>query len=86
MFHLIDGSNWYPKVELEEIGPTAMYSLKAEPLPRPPLSAFTKTSLKTISQNYDLFNITCLIHVDIFEALLIDHPNPLFCQSVFTGL
>ena len=63
-----------------------MYSLTAEPLPRPPLSTFTKTSLKTISQNPNLFKITCLIHVDIFEALLIDHPNPHFCQSVFTGL
>ena len=70
----------------EEIGPTAMYSLTAEPLPRPPLSAFTKTLLKTISENPDLFKITCLIHVNVFESLLIDHPNPLFCQSVFTGL
>ena len=63
-----------------------MYSLTAEPLPRPPLSAFTETSLKTISENPDLFKITCLIHVNVFESLLIDHPNPLFCQSVFTGL
>ena len=63
-----------------------MSSLTAKPLPRPPLSAFTETSLKTISQNPNLFKITCLIHVDIFEAILIDHPNPLFCQSVFTGL
>ena len=72
--------------DLEEIGPTTMYSLTAEPLPRPPLSAFTETLLKTISENPDLFKITCLIHVDVFESLLIDHPNPLFCQSVFTGL
>ena len=63
-----------------------MYSLTAKPLPRPPLSAFTETSLKTISENPDLFKITCLIHVNVFESLLIDHPNPLFCQSVFTGL
>ena len=63
-----------------------MYSLTAEPLPRPPPSAFTKTSLKTISENPDLFKITCLIHVNIFERLLLHHPNPLFCQSVLTGL
>ena len=63
-----------------------MYSLTAEPLPIPPPSAFTETSLKTISKNPDLFKITCLIHVNIFERHLLDHPNPLFCQSVITGL
>jgi hypothetical protein len=70
----------------EEVGPPAMYSLTADPLPRPPLSAFNKVALKTISENPDLFKITCLIHVDVLETLLIDHPKPLFCQSVLTGL
>jgi len=70
----------------ETIGPTALYSLTADPLPRPPLSAFNKVALKTISENPDLFKITCLIHVDVLENLLVDHPKPLFCQSVLTGL
>jgi len=70
----------------EEIGPTALYSLTADPLPRPPLSAFTNVAMKTISENPDLFKITCLINVDVFESLLVDHPKPLFCRSVFTGL
>ena len=72
--------------DIEQIGPTAMYSLTAEPLPRPPPSAFTETSLKTISKNPDLFKITCLIHVNVFEGLLLHHTNPLFCQSVLTSL
>jgi len=75
---------WDPDEEV--IGPTAMYSLTAEPLPRPPPSAFTEIALKTISENSHLFKITCLIHVDVLENLLVDHPNPLFCQSVLTGL
>ena len=70
----------------EEIGPTVLYSLTADPLPRPPLSAFTKVAMKTISENPDLFKITCLIDVDIFESLLVDHPKPLFCRSVFACL
>jgi len=63
-----------------------LYSLTADPLPRPPLSAFNKVALKTILENPDLFKITCLIHVDVLENLLVDHPKPLFCQSVLTGL
>jgi len=70
----------------EEIGPMVMYSFTAEPLPRPPPSAFGEISLKTISKNPDLFKITCLIHVDVLESLLVNHPNQLFCQSVLTGL
>jgi hypothetical protein len=63
-----------------------MYFLTAEPLSRLPPSAFTETALKTISDNPDLFKITCLIHVDVLDGLLADHPKPLFCQSVLTGL
>jgi hypothetical protein len=71
----------------EEIGPTALYSLKADPLPRPPLSAFqNEAAMKTLFANLELFKITCLINVDVLEGLLVDHPNPLFCRSVFDGL
>jgi hypothetical protein len=70
----------------EEIGPTVLYSLMADPLPRPPPSAFNDVAMKTISENPNLFKITCLIDVDVLESLLVDHPNPFFCQSVFTGL
>ena len=66
--------------------PTSTYSLTTEPLPRPPPSAFTDVALKTISENSHLFKITCLIYVDALEQLLTKHPNPLFCQSVLTGL
>ena len=70
----------------DQMGLTSTYSLTAEPLPRPPPSTFTDIALKTISENPHLFKITCLIHVDALERLLTDHPNPLFCQSVLTGL
>ena len=70
----------------DQMGPTSMYSLTAEPLPGPPPSAFTDITLKTISENSHLFKITCLIHVDMLEQLLTKHHNPLFCQSVLTGL
>ena len=63
-----------------------MYSLTAEPLPRPPPSAFTDIAMKTISENSHLFQITCLIHIDALKQLLTDHPNLLFCQLVLTGL
>jgi hypothetical protein len=53
----------------DEIGPTALYS---DPLPRPPPSAFeNKIAMKTISENPDIFKITCLIDVDAFERLLV---------------
>ena len=70
----------------DQMGPTSTLSLTAEPLPRPPPSAFTDMALKTISENPHLFKITCLIHISVLEQLLTDHPNPLFCQSVLTRL
>lgn len=63
--------------DVDKIGLITMYPLTAKPLPRPP-STFTETSMKIISDNPDLFKITCLIHVDILEKLLVNHPNPLF--------
>ena len=71
----------------EEIGPTVLYSLTADPLPRLPLSIFqNKAAMKTLLGNPKLFKITCLINVDVFEELLLNHPNLLFCRSVFNGL
>jgi hypothetical protein len=83
---------WYAQellwgLDEEEIGPTALYSLTVDPLPRLPLSAFqTKATMKTLLVNPKLFKITCLIDVDVFEELLLNHPNPLFCRSIFNGL
>jgi hypothetical protein len=42
--------------------------------------------MKTISENPNIFKITCLIDIGTFERLLVDHPNPLFYTSVFAGL
>ena len=64
--------------DVEEMGPTKMYSLTAEPPLRLPPSTFTETSLKTISDNPDLFKITCLIYIDVLDSLLVNHPKPLF--------
>jgi len=83
---------WYARellwgLDEEEIGPTALYSLTADPLPRPLFLAFqNKAAMKTLSENPELFKIICLIDVDVFEGLLLNHPNPIFCRSVFDGL
>ena len=66
---------------------TAEWSEHAAPLPRPPLTEFTnRSALKTISDHPDLFQVRSPVNVDVFEALLKDHPNPLFVKSVCTGL
>ncbi|KAF8816683.1 hypothetical protein BYT27DRAFT_7076719, partial [Phlegmacium glaucopus] len=57
------------------------------PLPRPPLSDISNPIVNnTITNNPDLFKIVTPIKVDIFEALLVNHPNHPFVQSVCTGL
>lgn len=72
---------------MEGHGAAAVYSLSADPLPGPPESETNnEENLKTIRDNPDLFKIVCGIDVDRFEALLVDHPNPLFVASVLRGL
>ena len=66
---------------------TAEWSEHASPLPRPPITEYTNYSAKkTISEHPELFQVRTPINVDVFEALLKDHPNPLFVKSVCTGL
>ncbi len=62
-------------------------SLSHAPLPDVPLSVRTDPIInKTLSEHPDLFSIVTPIHVDRFEALLVDHPNQPFVQSVTRGL
>ena len=66
---------------------TAEWSEHASPLPRPSITEYTNYSAKkTISEHPELFQVRTPINVDVFEALLKDHPNPLFVKSVCTGL
>ncbi|KAJ7040083.1 hypothetical protein C8F04DRAFT_948817, partial [Mycena alexandri] len=66
--------------------PTAKATEVDPPLPRPPLSEYTPTALKTIGENEHLFKIISPIDADTFESLLTDHPNQPFVQSVLAGL
>lgn len=75
------------EASVDENSATALYSLSAAPLPGPPESELlNEENQKTICDNPDLFKIVCNIDVDKFEALLADHPNPLFVVSVIRGL
>jgi hypothetical protein len=66
---------------------TAEWSEHAKPLPRPPLSEILDPiSSKTIADHPELFQVRTPINVDVFERLLVDHPNPLFVKSVCDGL
>ena len=66
---------------------TAEWSERARPLPRPPPSEISNpSSSQTIANHPDLFQVLTPIKVDVFEALLKDHPNPLFVKSVCDGL
>jgi hypothetical protein len=65
----------------------ADWSETAIPLSRPPASELTNPVVsRTISENPSLFKIVTPINVDRFEELLFDHPNPLFVESVCSGL
>ena len=44
------------------------------------------TMRETILQNPKLFKIITPIKVDVFEDLLVGHPNPSFVKSVSDGL
>jgi hypothetical protein len=66
---------------------TAVWTLTAEPLERPPQSALDDEPVaKTIRENPDLFKIVTPIRVDVFEAYLATHPNRNFVESVCVGL
>ena len=66
---------------------TAEWSETARPLPRPPAEeVLNPVAFKTITDNADLFQVHTPIKVDIFEALLKNHPNQPFVKSVCAGL
>ena len=66
---------------------TAEWSETAHPLPRPPLSEYLNPEVnKTIKDNPELFEVRTPINVDVFESLLVHHPNPAFVCSVCAGL
>jgi hypothetical protein len=67
----------------DTVGAAAMYSLTADPVPRPPLSEYeNEVAMKTIEARPDLFSITTPIKVDVLKRLLEDHPNRPFVESV----
>jgi hypothetical protein len=52
-----------------------------------PAHEFTNVhTLKTIQSNPSLFDVSTPIKVDVFEALLANHSNPNFVQSVCISL
>jgi len=76
---------WSPS--LSAFSHTALWTETAAPLPRPPDSEFSNLSaLQTIRSNSAFFLVSTPIKVDVFEALLSDHPNPSFVKSVCVGL
>ncbi|KAF9458604.1 hypothetical protein BDZ94DRAFT_1284780 [Collybia nuda] len=76
-----------PDVHIALPYPTLLFSTYADPLLRPPLSMhLNHTVQSTIKENPDVFKITTPIKVDIFQSLLINHPNQDFVQSVCDGL
>ena len=75
------------KVNDEELGPTAGYSLTAKPLPRPSPMAESDPVGQVMILNWpDLFKIICKIDVNTLERLLTHHPNQGFVDSVLVGL
>ena len=66
---------------------TAEWLEHALPLPQPPEKEISNPlTSKTIADNPGLFQVHTPIKVNVFEALLKDHPNPSFVKSVCAGL
>ena len=66
---------------------TAEWSETAAPLPRPPPFEISNSAAQhTIANHPSLFWVHTPVHVDVFEDLLKNHPNPKFVKSVCTGL
>jgi hypothetical protein len=66
---------------------SALATETAQPLPDPPITAPEFAAARqTIMDHPDLFKIVSPIKVDIFERLLITHPNQPFVHSVCKGL
>ena len=75
------------KIDNEELGLTAGYSLTAKPLLCPsPLAENDPVRQAMISDQPDLFKIICKIGINTFEKLLTHHPNRTFVDSVLVRL
>ena len=62
-------------------------SLFHAPLPDPPVSILNDPAINsTLRLRPDLFKVVTPIKIDVFESLLLDHPNPAFIASVIKGL
>lgn len=65
---------WGPLTD--SVSLASQYSLFADPLPHPPQSELQNVITNwTISDNPDLFKITCNININVLADLLVDHPN-----------
>ncbi|KAJ7675541.1 hypothetical protein B0H17DRAFT_1207580 [Mycena rosella] len=74
-----------------ERSPTSSHTARCteidSPLPRPPVYEFeNQTALDTIHNNPHLFRVSTEIHTDRLRALLHNHPNPAFVDSVIATL
>jgi hypothetical protein len=69
------------------ISPSALYTETAPPLPRPPdhllRDPLIQSSLQSLNEH---IKVETPFDVDRLESLLVDHPNPVFVQSVLCGL
>lgn len=70
------------------LSPTAAdWTESARPLMRPPAEEFKNANaMRTIEDHQELFKIVTPIKVDVFESLLVNHPNQPFVRSVCDGL
>lgn len=66
--------------------PTARSTEYAEPVPNFPEPLLDSDSARTVARRPELFKIVTPINVDRFQALLADHPNQLFVDSVCRAL
>ena len=71
----------------QTLGKVAKYSIAADPVPQPPFGEGRfEVELRTIAEHPNLFKIVTPINVDALEALLINHPNRPFVDSVMWSM
>jgi hypothetical protein len=71
----------------DTLSATAQWSLTAEPVPSVPEKEYKNyPAVSTINSHPHLFKITMPIKVASFKALLVDHPNQPFVESVCRSL
>ena len=76
---------WNPEGDVAAT--TAEWTLTAKPLPRQPQHDLENELIAVmLKERPDLFKITTPIHVDVLEAMLVDHPNQPFVTCVLAGL